>query len=175
LVEGGAGIDYERKTGLLRTPLQRAAEASNFEIVSYLVDRGALIDTSPVYSGATALQLAAMNGYVGITTFLLEHDANPNYPPAKGEGRTAFEAAAEWGRIDTMSLLMGAGVDLDMQIGDPPCTQYERSVGFAEKNGYMASKRFVQHLYSQISAMNETEEAPKLDRIQNPSMPSPRW
>lgn len=179
LVASGAEIDYSQKTGLLRTPLQRAAEIGNFDIVRYLVDEEASIDTVPVYSGATALQLAAMNGYVGIATFLLERGANPNHPPAYGRGRTAFEAAAEWGRIDTMSLLMGAGVDLDIKVGDPPRSQYERALKFAEKNGFMASKRFVQHLFSQRINVHEMQEVRTRAQIQNPvaleseSLPSP--
>jgi ankyrin repeat protein len=149
LVENGAELQYTRNMGIARTPLQRAAETGSFDIVEYLVDQGAIIDTIPVYSGGTALQLASMNGFCGIAALLLERGANPNYPPAKGDGITAFEAAAEWGHIDTMSLLMQWNVDLDAQFGEPPESQYERARRFAEKNGFMASKRFVEHLYRQ--------------------------
>ncbi|KAI4943008.1 hypothetical protein J4E86_009955 [Alternaria arbusti] len=149
LVEHGAELQYTRNMGVTRTPLQRAAETGSFDIVECLVDQGAIIDTVPVYSGGTALQLAAMSGFCGIAAFLLEHGADPNYPPAKGDGRTAFEAAAEWGRVDTMSLLMQWNTNLDAQFGGPPESQYERARRFAEKNGSMASKRFVEHLYGQ--------------------------
>ncbi|KAI4917284.1 hypothetical protein J4E90_003791 [Alternaria incomplexa] len=149
LVQHGAELQYTSNMGISRTPLQRAAETGSFEIVEYLVDQGAIIDTNPVYSGGTALQLAAMNGFCGIAAFLLEHEADPHYAPAKGHGRTAFEAAAEWGHVDTMSLLMQWKVDLDAQFGEPPESQYERARRFAEKNGFMASKRFVEHLYGQ--------------------------
>ncbi|KAI4714228.1 hypothetical protein J4E89_001678 [Alternaria sp. Ai002NY15] len=149
LVEHGAELQYTRNMGVTRTPLQRAAETGSFDIVECLVNQGAIIDTVPVYSGGTALQLAAMNGFCGIVAFLLEHGADPNYPPAKGNGRTAFEAAAEWAHVDTMSLLMQWNVNLDAQFGEPPESQYERARRFAEKNGFMASKRFVEHLYGQ--------------------------
>ncbi|KAI4645840.1 hypothetical protein J4E93_005418 [Alternaria ventricosa] len=149
LVEHGAELQYTRHMGVTRTPLQRAAETGGFDIVEYLVGQGAAMDTIPVYSGGTALQLAAMNGFCGIAAFLLENGADPNYPPAKGDGRTAFEAAAEWGHIDTMSLLMQWNANLDAQFGEPPESQYERARRFAEKNGFMASKRFVEHLYGQ--------------------------
>ncbi|KAF2273211.1 ankyrin [Westerdykella ornata] len=155
LVERGAEVNYARKWNFRRTPLQRAAENGNFDIVQYLVNQGAIIDTVPVYSGGTAFQLAAMNEYVGIPTFLRERGADPNYLPAEGDGRTAFEAAAEWGRIDTMTFLMKAGVLLDLEVGDPPRSQYERAVHFAEKNGKMASKRFVEHIYAQIAIGEE--------------------
>jgi hypothetical protein len=149
LVEHGAELQYTRNMGISRTPLQRAAETGSFDIVEYFVDQGAIIDTIPVYSGGTALQLAAMNGFCGIAALLLEREADPSYPPAIGNGRTAFEAAAEWGHIDTMSLLMQWNADLDAQFGEPPESQYERARRFAEKNGFMASKRFVEHLYRQ--------------------------
>jgi hypothetical protein len=150
LVERGAEVDHSRNHGINRSPLQRAAETGQIDVVRYLVTHGAQIDTRPMYSGGTALQLAAMNGYVGIAAFLLEHGADPNYPPAKGEGRSAFEAAAEWGRMDMMTWLMQAGVRLDMNVGDPPESQYDRAVRFAEGNGFPISKRYVQSLYKQF-------------------------
>ena len=149
LVEHGAELQYTRNMGIARTPLQRAAETGSFDIVEYLVGQNVIIDTIPVYSGGTALQLAAMNGFCGIAAFLLESGADPNYPPAKGHGRTAFEAAAEWAHVDTMSLLMQWNANLDARFGEPPESQYERARRFAEKNGFMASKRFVEHLYGQ--------------------------
>ncbi|KAF2678237.1 ankyrin [Lentithecium fluviatile CBS 122367] len=151
LVQHGAAVDYPPKLGLLRTPLQRAAEIGNFELVQYLLDQWAPVDSAPFYSGGTPLQLAAIGGYVGVATLLLERGADPNYPPAEGEGRTAFEAAAEWGRVDTMTLLVQRGVDLDLAVGDnADDRQYERAVRFAEKRGQMASKRFVQDLFRQV-------------------------
>ncbi|KAH8706951.1 hypothetical protein GQ44DRAFT_818173 [Phaeosphaeriaceae sp. PMI808] len=158
LVEQGADIDHARKVGMRRTPLQRAAEIGNFDIVHYLISQGAPIDTTPIYSAATELQLAAMNGYVGIATFLLESKANPNYPPAKGKGRTAFEAAAEWSRVDMMSLLIQWGVQLDMKVGEDGKSQYERARSFAEKNGFMASKRYVEYLYREVKESRNRDD-----------------
>jgi ankyrin repeat protein len=160
LVESGAKIGPIREHGPTQTPLQRAVELGEFDIMQYLVEQGAPIDTVPVYAGATALQLAAIEGYIGLATYLLEHGANPNYPPAEGDGRTAFEGAAEWGRIDMMALLMQTGVQLDMKVGTPPESQYERAVRFAQKNGFPASKRYVQSLYKQFSQIAISEETP---------------
>jgi ankyrin repeat protein len=57
-----------------------------------------------------------MNGFVGVATYLIELGVNINYPPAEGEGRTAFEAAAENGRIDMMLLLIQSGVKLHLKF-----------------------------------------------------------
>jgi ankyrin repeat protein len=115
-----ADINHPPRLGLLRTPLQRAAETGCFDIVRYLVEQGAEIDLAPCYGGGTALQLAAMQGHVGIAAFLLERGADANFPPARGPGRTAFEAAAEWNRIDMLSLLMKWGCRLEIDIANDP-------------------------------------------------------
>ncbi|KAH7126608.1 hypothetical protein B0J11DRAFT_526008 [Dendryphion nanum] len=163
LVHKGAELDYPPKLGLLRTPLQRAAEIGSFEIVQYFLDKNVPVDGDLFYIGGSPLQFAALGGYVGIAQLLLEHDADPNYLPAQGDGRTAFEAAAEWGRVDMMALLAHWGVDWELDTGDEVVgywpkdrdeyepvngTQYERALMFAERRGHMASKRYVQHLRS---------------------------
>jgi ankyrin repeat protein len=162
LVSHGAEIDYKRPIGLLRTPLQRAAEIGDLAIVQYLVEQGAIIDTPPMNCGGTALQLAAMTGYVGIVSFLLERGAEPNYPPADGDGRTAFEAAAEWCRIDVMLLLMKWGVQLDLVLGNEHESQYRRAIRFAAANGFPAAARFVRHLYEGAPDSLSMEDAQAL-------------
>lgn len=183
LVEFGATIEDARKSGQTRTPLQRAAELGHFDIVKYFIEQEALIDTTPAYSGGTALQLAAMSGHVGIATLLLEKGADPNHLPARGDGRTAFEAAIEWGRVDMVSLLMRSGVDLNLRVGDPLETQYERAQRFAVKNGKFASKREAERLYEQVQAHERLAETSTsslrivpADEIWSPeSMPEPTW
>ncbi|KAH7082662.1 hypothetical protein BKA63DRAFT_136118 [Paraphoma chrysanthemicola] len=147
LVDAGAELHYKRALGIFRTPLQRAAEVGNLDILQYLISKGASMDTTPKYSSATELQLAAMNGFVGVATYLIGLGATVNHPPAEGEGRTAFEAGAENGRIDMMLLLVQSGVQLQLEFGNPPESQYVRAKRFAEKNGFMAAKRFVESLF----------------------------
>lgn len=72
LVENGADATHAPRYGLLRLPLQRAAEIGNFEVVEYLISQGVLADENQFYSGGTALQLAALSGHVGIATYLLD-------------------------------------------------------------------------------------------------------
>ncbi|KAH7372020.1 hypothetical protein BKA66DRAFT_611164 [Pyrenochaeta sp. MPI-SDFR-AT-0127] len=144
LIENGASIDHPPRLGLLRTPLQRAAEIGNFDIVQYLLECGAPVDSVPCYSGGTPLQLASLGGYTGIASLLLEKGADPNHFPAKGAGRTALEAAAEWNHVDMMSLLVSWNVNFDLVVNGQ--TQYKRAVEFAKKRGQMASKRFVERL-----------------------------
>lgn len=93
LIEGGASADHRSRFGLIRSPLQRAAELGDSEAVSYLLERGAPVDSEPFYSGGTPLQLAALSGHVGIAALPIDKGANVNFEPARGDGRAAFEAA----------------------------------------------------------------------------------
>ncbi|KAF2034443.1 ankyrin [Setomelanomma holmii] len=156
LVENGAEIDHGPRLGLIRTPLQRAVEIGKFDMVQYLLKRGAPVDSAPFYSGGTPLQLAAIGGYVGVATLLLETGADPNHLPAKEHGRTALETATEWSRIDMMSLLVSKNVNLDLVVDENDETQYRRALDFAEKRGQMASKRFLERLRrdSWVDALN---------------------
>ncbi|KAH7084126.1 hypothetical protein FB567DRAFT_528443 [Paraphoma chrysanthemicola] len=146
LVDSGADVDYPPRQGLMRTPLQRAAEIGNLEIVQHLLAMGAAVDSVPCYSGGTPLQLASLGGHVSIAKFLLEKGANVNHLPAEGEGRTALEAAAEWNRIDMMSELVSRGVNFGLIMDDRGSTQYQCALSFAKQNGMMASMRFLKQL-----------------------------
>lgn len=116
LVERGADVTRKLEMGLSRTPLQRAAEIGDFQMVEFFIENHAIVDGKPAFGGGTALQLAAMSGHVGIATLLIEHGADVNHPPARGPGRTAFEAAAEWCRPDVMYLLVQHGAQLDLKV-----------------------------------------------------------
>ncbi|CAO2648080.1 Nn.00g090020.m01.CDS01 [Neocucurbitaria sp. VM-36] len=152
LIKGGAEPDCTPSLGLLRTPLQRAAEIGNFEMVRYFIGQGALVDRAPVYGGGTALQLAAMGGYTGIATLLLEHGADPNHAPAEGPGQTAFVWAAEQGHVNMVTLLLRAGVDLNRKFNELPAfTQCEWAIILANERGHCALGRMIRELHRQYT------------------------
>jgi hypothetical protein len=151
-----ADINHSPRLGLLRTPLQRAAEIGCFDIVRYLVEQGADIDLAPCYGGGTALQLAAMQGHVDIAAFLLERGADPNFPPARGPGRTAFEAAAEWNRIDMLSLLMKWGCRLEMDIENDQDERYYKNP--AKRYYADSEKRYHNNLNKGLDDEVETDQ-----------------
>lgn len=99
------------------------------------------MNSSPVTGdGATALQYAAMQGFLGIAYLLLEHDADVNPPPAKIDGWTALEGAAEHGRVDMVQVLLNAGANI---FGDGQ-TQYENAIRRASENGHHAIPRMLE-------------------------------
>lgn len=179
LVERGADVNRRLDMGLLRNPLQRAAEIGNFQMVEFLIENDAIVDAEPAFGGGTALQLAAMSGHVGIAAFLIERGADVNHPPARGPGRTAFEAAAEWCRPDVMYLLVQHGAQLDLEVtGDievygypsddgisndsddeseiwhtvkESASQYTRALEFAEERQEFASMNIVRSLYDEVT------------------------
>jgi ankyrin repeat protein len=185
LVERGADVNRRLEMGLLRNPLQRAAEIGDFQMVELLIENNAIVDAEPAFGGGTALQLAAMSGHVGIAAFLIERGADVNHPPARGPGRTAFEAAAEWCRPDVMYLLVQHGAQLDLEVtgedeifdypsddeilddsDDEPemqwhtvkwsASQYTRALDFAEERQEFASMNIVRSLYDEVTRGTES-------------------
>lgn len=154
LIRWGAKVGFPAKQGLRRTPLQQACELGYEEIVSYLLHPGgADVNEAPATSGgATAVQLAAITGWVGIADTLVRAGADVNAPAALFNGRTAFEGATEHGRIDMMIYLVEHGVDLVADGGE----QYRRAVRFAKRNSQGAACGVAEKLYREAQGRAES-------------------
>ena len=145
-------------------PHYLAAESGFLDMVQLLINRGADINQAPAYQGGgTALQLASMEGYVAVVCKLLEHGAEVYAPRPKGsEGRTAFEGAAEHGRLDVLQVLWNAtfclGFDSD---------QMEKAMELAEANGRRATKAFIASLAATLpNALDaQSEDQPANDPL----------
>ncbi|KAI9147188.1 putative ankyrin repeat protein [Paramyrothecium foliicola] len=118
------------------TALQAAVSQGNQEHIKLLLDAGADVNAKPApVAGATALQLAALNGDVGIANWLIAgYGADPNAPGAPTLGRTALEGAAEQGRLEMVYLLLQSGC---LIVGDGR-PQFIRAVIRAEDNQHQA-------------------------------------
>ena len=109
-----------------------AAELGNMAALQVLIENGAAVNAQPArFGGGTALQLAAIGGFIGIAEELLRRGADVDAPPAKLQGRTALEGAVEHGRIDMVRFLLNAGAE----INSPGQGQYDRLVKLAKANG----------------------------------------
>jgi ankyrin repeat protein len=149
LHEAGANLYSKAELGALRTPLQLAVERGNPEVIDYLLKNGADVNAAPcIRGGATAIQLAAIKGNVGLAErLILEYGADFNAPACRFRGRTAFEGAAEHGRLDMLLMLYHKGVDLRSDGG----TQLQRAMKFAEANGQVAAKTLVEQIRQNVN------------------------
>ena len=102
-------------------------------MVDLLVRHGAEVNAPAAQrGGGTALQFAAIEGYIPVACLLLNFQANVNAPASKVNGRTALEGAAEHGRLDMLQLLLKAGAG---SVGTDQ-GQFERAKALADDQGH---------------------------------------
>jgi ankyrin repeat protein len=142
LLDHNAEIDRpgrrKSRTSSTSTALKEAVEANNLELVCCLLDRGANVN-EPAWSPQnpfeeTSLQIAAKQGYIGIVKVLLAHGADANARRHPKYGYTALEAAASFGRLDTVQLLLNFGVETK-KLGR---VQYVRAILLSTAKGFHA-------------------------------------
>ncbi|KAF5497702.1 Ankyrin repeat domain-containing protein 50 [Colletotrichum siamense] len=126
------GYDWESA----RSPLQSAVGKSDLYLIDLLLKSGADVNTPAArYRGATAVQLAAISGRLGILRTLIDHGADVNAPGAESGGRTALEGAAEHGRIDIIQYLLSLGA----RTTDRDRMQYLRAIRYAQLEAHEAA------------------------------------
>lgn len=110
LLARGADINAPGKEGF---PLWEAACNGDANLVSLLLDRGALIDMVTSYvSGSTALQIASRYRRKDVVEMLLKRGAPVNQ--IAGERATALIVVACTGYYDIMELLLKNGADVNI-------------------------------------------------------------
>jgi ankyrin repeat protein len=136
----GARVNCKVELGITRTPLQLATQLGSYEIVEFLIRHcDADVNAEPcIWNGRTALQLAASLCFVQIAELLLKYGADINAPRGKYEGRTAFEGAAEHGRIEMLLFLSNSEFNLRLDR-----EQVCRAMELATKNGQPAAAELV--------------------------------
>ena len=92
LIEAGADLGASASNGM--TPLAAAVAARRDTLVALLLERGAAVDQR-LPGDATALMIAAVQGYPDIVEQLLDASADPNAVDASGH--SALHAASQFG------------------------------------------------------------------------------
>ncbi|KAH8798179.1 ankyrin repeat-containing domain protein [Hyaloscypha sp. PMI_1271] len=115
-----------------RTALQAAIEesetANTSTLVALALRAGAFVDAPAHYQrGATALQIAAIQGKIALARDLIRLKADVNAARGLVGGRTCLEGAAEHGRLDMVKFLLESGV----QTTQEHRVQYIRAIRFA--------------------------------------------
>ncbi|OJJ48013.1 hypothetical protein ASPZODRAFT_15459 [Penicilliopsis zonata CBS 506.65] len=106
LIENGADVNTPA-TENNGTPLQEAMQWGNWDTINLLLEHGTDINAPPARNGGrTALQAAAIHGYVAIAITLLQRGAVVDEPAAPIGGITAIDAAAKYGQLDMLQLLL---------------------------------------------------------------------
>ena len=89
--------------------LHDAAKGGHTEVVSILLERGAVIEANDM--GYTALHVAASRGHVEVVSLLLENGAEIQGRVYRAYGQTALHFASSGGHAQVASLLLGKGAD----------------------------------------------------------------
>ncbi|UMM30233.1 hypothetical protein L5515_012202 [Caenorhabditis briggsae] len=111
LVRAGADLNFEQDE---RTAIMKAARFNHFDIVQYLVYKGASVNFKSAKNDATALSLACTYGNMDIAQFLIRNGADPML--RMDDGVNCFMEAAKHGSFDLMKLLVEftkGNMDLD--------------------------------------------------------------
>jgi ankyrin repeat protein/L-ascorbate metabolism protein UlaG (beta-lactamase superfamily) len=105
LIQHGANVNHTNDYG--ETPLTVASGVGNTGAVNALLEAGAKPDLGTDQEGRTALQLAAIGGYVDATQSLLKHGARANTATPSGE--TPLQLARYYGHDEVAALLARKG------------------------------------------------------------------
>ena len=113
LLDGGADVDSQNGVGM--TPLFYAAREGKPEVVKMLVKSGANINHQDVRNW-TPLFMAIISEDAEIVSYLLREGANPHTKNWETR-RTLLHHAVNQGVLETVRLLLEAGVDPDGDFG----------------------------------------------------------
>ncbi|KAA8913517.1 ankyrin repeat-containing domain protein [Sphaerosporella brunnea] len=112
------GALIEGNPGCVSTPLHYAARAGNSAVgvIRLLLSAGANINAADLRERKTALHIAALGGYSGVVSTLLEHGAKLDVKDS--DGYQPLHYAAFHGFVRIVKLLLDAGADPNASTAD---------------------------------------------------------
>jgi uncharacterized protein len=111
LLKSGANPNTAIATG--ETPLMTCAKTGNVDAVRLLVEYGAAVNATEPKEKQTALMWAAAERHPNVVSALIELHADLR--ARSKDGFTAIHFAARVGDLDSIKLLLAAGVDVNIQ------------------------------------------------------------
>jgi ankyrin repeat protein len=111
LLKAGANPNTPIATG--ETPLMICARSSNADAVRMLVEYGAAVNAKEPNQNQTALMWAAAEKHPDVVQALIQTHAD--LKAGTKQGFTALHFAARVGDLESIKLLLGAGVDINLQ------------------------------------------------------------
>jgi ankyrin repeat protein len=109
LVAAGADVNWLASG---TTALMEAANCSDLNVATILIEAGAHADAQEKEFGLTALALASTKGRIEFGKFLIKANANLN--AITHTGATALSLAAQFGHGELVKALIDAGADLNL-------------------------------------------------------------
>jgi ankyrin repeat protein len=97
------------------TPVFMAAQMGHVDVIKYLAEHGADLNT-PMHDGRTPVYIAAQMGHVEVIKTLVGHGADLNTPDE--DGITPVYVAANHGHLDVVKTLVKFGADLNTPTND---------------------------------------------------------
>jgi hypothetical protein len=118
-----------------RTPLSLAAEQGNLDLVKFLLNASAGINTRDIRYGLSPLQWAALEGRRSTVELLLKNGAEVNVSDSSGTTSycTALSVAAARGHKQIVQLLLENGADVDLFGLKNGWTALNLSAGYGHK------------------------------------------
>jgi len=113
LLKSGANPNTAIATG--ETPLMTCAKTGNADAVKLLVEYGAAVNAREPSQNQTALMWAAAERHPNVVTALI--GAHADLKAQTKAGFTPIHFAARIGDLESLKLLLGAGVDVNLQTG----------------------------------------------------------
>ena len=140
LVSNGAKVNVYDNEGL--TPMHMAVLSGDSEMVSYLADHGAFLNTPEKNTGSTELHLAVAMGYDDIAGLLMERGSCPKMKD--NDQKSPFDYAMEYNHKGLGYKLLASGADdsrLEEYLAAPdplsePVAYGEASVWFLGHSGW---------------------------------------
>jgi ankyrin repeat protein len=113
LLKSGANPNTAIATG--ETPLMTCAKTGNVDAVRRLIEFGAAVNTAEPTQNQTALMWAAAERHSNVVRALIE--AHADLKALTKQGFTAIHFAARVGDLESVKLLLAAGVDVNIPTG----------------------------------------------------------
>jgi len=119
---------YRNQWGSCCTPLHRACGMQSLKLVRALIDGGAKVDLALGNDDAESILTSAVEGFDDefepkphIDPELVKTLLNAGAVVNPGLGKSPLASALEWGHVEVVNLLVSAGADVNITIGDNDC------------------------------------------------------
>ena len=112
-VETGTSIDISDDRGL--TPLHYAVMEGQYDIVKFLIAKGADVNVKDIWPFGTPLHCAVENGHKEIVELLAAAGADVNATKGRPAGDAPLHSAVKGGHSDIIVILASHGADLNVK------------------------------------------------------------